>query len=106
MVELAKYAAKREDTETAGRWLVRAADAGDEVAAAVLGRPTEASTNEETTGTTDQATGDSEKKKKEGCYIATAVYGSYDSPEVLELRKFRDATLRRSALGRCFIRTY
>lgn len=44
--------------------------------------------------------------KKEGCYIATAVYGSYDAPEVLTLRRFRDETLRRTALGRLFIRTY
>lgn len=45
-------------------------------------------------------------KKKEGCYIATAVYGSYDAPEVLVLRRFRDETLKKSALGRWFIRTY
>lgn len=41
-----------------------------------------------------------------GCYIATAVYGSYDSPPVLTLRRYRDETLERSALGRAFIRTY
>lgn len=46
------------------------------------------------------------KKKKEGCYIATAVYGSYDAPEVLVLRRFRDETLKRTMLGRGFIRTY
>lgn len=46
------------------------------------------------------------EKKKEGCYIATAVYGSYDAPEVMVLRHFRDNTLRKTALGRWFIRTY
>jgi hypothetical protein len=44
--------------------------------------------------------------KKEGCYIATAVYGSYDAPQVMTLRRFRDDTLRNSAFGRWFIRTY
>lgn len=43
---------------------------------------------------------------KEGCYIATAVYGSYDAPQVLTLRRFRDGTLRTTSLGRWFIRTY
>lgn len=42
----------------------------------------------------------------EGCYIATCVYGSYDCPEVMILRSFRDKTLRRSAFGRGFIRLY
>lgn len=41
-----------------------------------------------------------------GCYIATAVYGSYDDPSVLVLRQFRDEKLNRSTLGRVFIRTY
>lgn len=41
-----------------------------------------------------------------GCYIATAVYGSYDAPEVMTLRRFRDETLQKTALGRLFIRTY
>ena len=45
-------------------------------------------------------------EKKEGCYIATAVYGSYDAPEVMTLRRFRDETLKNSAFGRWFIRTY
>lgn len=48
----------------------------------------------------------SEKSKKEGCYIATAVYGSYDAPEVMVLRRFRDENLQQTALGRWFIRTY
>lgn len=46
------------------------------------------------------------KKSKSGCYIATAVYGSYDCPEVWTLRRFRDNTLDRTWYGRAFIRTY
>ena len=42
----------------------------------------------------------------DGCYIATAVYGSYDCPEVWTLRRFRDEVLRASVLGRLFIRSY
>ncbi|MED9891881.1 CFI-box-CTERM domain-containing protein [Ruminococcus champanellensis] len=45
-------------------------------------------------------------KKKQGCYIATCVYGSYDCPQVWQLRRFRDLTLRRSYLGRLFIQCY
>lgn len=45
-------------------------------------------------------------QKKEGCYIATAVYGSYDAPEVRVLRRFRDETLRQTKWGRLFIRVY
>lgn len=46
------------------------------------------------------------QQQKSGCYIATAVYGSYDAPEVLKLRDFRDQTLARFALGRGFIWVY
>ena len=45
-------------------------------------------------------------KKKNGCYIATAVYGSYDCPQVWTLRRYRDHSLARSAPGRLFIRCY
>ncbi len=41
-----------------------------------------------------------------GCYVATAVYGSYDCPEVWTLRRFRDSTLAKSFIGRAFIHTY
>ena len=41
-----------------------------------------------------------------GCYIATAVYGSYDCPEVWTLRRFRDYDLRKKWYGRLFIRVY
>ena len=42
----------------------------------------------------------------EGCYIATAVYGSYQHPSVLILRKFRDVYLKKRILGRAFIKIY
>lgn len=41
-----------------------------------------------------------------GCYVATAVYGSYDCPELWVLRRFRDRSLANSGLGRSAIRTY
>ena len=43
---------------------------------------------------------------KGGCYIATAVYGSYDCPQVWTLRRFRDDTLAETWYGRTFIRVY
>ena len=47
-----------------------------------------------------------EAEQKSGCYNATAVYGSYDCPEVWTLRRFRDNTLDRTWYGRAFIRVY
>ena len=44
--------------------------------------------------------------KKGGCYVATAVYGSYDCPQVWTLRRFRDDTLAETWYGRAFIHTY
>jgi len=41
-----------------------------------------------------------------GCYIATMAYGSYDHPQVSELRKFRDETLSKTMFGRQFIQVY
>ena len=46
------------------------------------------------------------KSSSGGCYVATAVYGSYDCPQVWRLRRFRDLVLAKYWLGRCFIRTY
>ena len=39
-------------------------------------------------------------KRMSHCYIATAVYGDADAPQVRRLRRFRDETLNRSRLGR------
>lgn len=41
-----------------------------------------------------------------GCYIATMAYGSYDHPQVLVLRAFRDNYLSERRWGRDFIRFY
>lgn len=41
-----------------------------------------------------------------GCYVATAVYGSYDCPQVWTLRRYRDYTLAETWYGRAFIRAY
>lgn len=48
-------------------------------------------------------TGNSEKN---GCYIATACYGSYDCEQVLMFRHFRDEYLSQTIAGRMFIKTY
>ena len=41
-----------------------------------------------------------------GCYVATAVYGSYDCPEVWTLRRYRDFFLAETWYGRVFIHVY
>jgi len=40
------------------------------------------------------------------CYIATMAYGSYEHPQVIELRKFRDNSLSKSSFGIGFIKIY
>jgi hypothetical protein len=49
---------------------------------------------------------DASATKEGGCYIATAVYGSYDCPQVWTLRRFRDNSLQCSWLGKRFIQMY
>ena len=46
------------------------------------------------------------KASSGGCYIATAVYGSYDCPEVWTLRRYRDNVLAKTKAGRLFVKTY
>lgn len=41
-----------------------------------------------------------------GCYVATAVYGSYDCPEVWTLRRYRDYSLSKTHFGRVLVRVY
>lgn len=47
-----------------------------------------------------------ERKKKSGCFIATAAYGSTDAPMVRALCDFRDTTLARHRAGRTVIAMY
>ena len=49
---------------------------------------------------------DKETGGKKGCYIATAVYGSYECDQVFALRRYRDDHLAKHLPGRCFIRIY
>ena len=46
------------------------------------------------------------KSSSKGCYVATAVYGSYDCPQVWTLRRYRDNHLALTWYGRAFIYTY
>lgn len=41
-----------------------------------------------------------------GCYVATAVYGSYDCPQVWTLRRFRDDCLLAHKVGRLLVKVY
>ena len=50
--------------------------------------------------------GGSSSSSSGGCYVATAVYGSYDCPQVWTLRRFRDQKLAATWYGRAFIRVY
>lgn len=45
-------------------------------------------------------------KSKEGCFIATAVYGDANALEVLKLRDFRDQVLVRHPAGKIIVRVY
>ena len=52
------------------------------------------------------ATASSESTTDGGCYVATAVYGSYNCPQVWTLRRYRDYGLTETWYGRAFIKTY
>lgn len=52
------------------------------------------------------STSNTDTSSSSGCYVATAVYGSYDCPEVWTLRRFRDFTLDETWYGRLFIKAY
>ena len=47
-----------------------------------------------------------QQKQSKGCYIATMAYGSYEHPQVILLRRFRDNTLSKSRFGLWSIKKY
>ena len=47
-----------------------------------------------------------EKSEGGGCFVATAVYGTYRHPDLTVLRGFRDNYLRQTSFGRRFISMY
>lgn len=49
---------------------------------------------------------ESQNHSSGGCYIATAVYGSYNCPQVRIMRRYRDSVLMSSWYGRLFIKFY
>ncbi len=44
--------------------------------------------------------------ENDDCFIATAIYGNRDAPQVQTLRDFKDDVLMRSAAGRLFVGFY
>ncbi|TNC19780.1 hypothetical protein FHE66_02745 [Georgenia sp. 311] len=46
------------------------------------------------------------RAENSGCYLATAVYGSYDCEPLWTLRRYRDEGLAKTAAGRAFIHCY
>ena len=50
--------------------------------------------------------GSYEYEVKKRCFVATAVYGSEMSPEVILLRQYRDEILLQTSLGNLFINFY
>lgn len=48
----------------------------------------------------------SQSRPTKGCYVATAIYGSYNCPQVWVLRRYRDNVLAHNFFGRIFIKIY
>ncbi|MDP8222960.1 MAG: fibronectin type III domain-containing protein [Candidatus Lernaella stagnicola] len=68
---------------------------------------TEGELSEEGGGTPTETVGFSELSGDEGgCFIATAAWGDYDHPLVVELRLFRDHVLAHSSVGRALVQAY
>ena len=54
----------------------------------------------------EKAVQNMKKRRRRGCFIATAVYGSYHCPQVLTLRRFRDENLMTNFFGRFIVSFY
>lgn len=74
-----------------------------------LGVSTSTYSTPSTSSTTNRSTSSSSTSSSSssgGCYIATMAYGSYEHPQVLVLRQYRDEVLDKTQFGKWFIRTY
>jgi hypothetical protein len=47
-----------------------------------------------------------QESKKSGCFVATAIYGSYSNENVVVLRRYRDNVLLSRPHGRAFVNLY
>lgn len=54
----------------------------------------------------NQLWGNTKTNKTDGCFVATAVYGSYNHQIVYDFRVFRDVYLLKSVLGKVFVDMY
>lgn len=90
------------DVTRGKQWVEKAAAQGDEIALEML----EALRQEEKQSSAVHVTNTASSNTSGGCYVATAVYGSYDCPEVWTLRRYRDDVLATTWYGKVFIRTY
>ncbi len=82
---------------------VTAAEVRQKIIETIAARALEKNTKPQSTANSGNSTATS---KSGACYIATAVYGSYDCPQVWVLRRFRDNVLMNSFWGRFFVKTY
>lgn len=93
---LAGLGLEDEDESVAIYWMAQAAECGHDEAKQWI----------KNYYSVDSKNSSSQSQKSGGCYVATAVYGSYDCPEVWTLRRFRDYTLAETWYGRAFIKVY
>lgn len=92
--------------EEAERYLVMAANVGNEDAKKLLVSTRDLLAKAKAYESAHAPSSSGTSSSSGGCYVATAVYGSYDCPQVWTLRRFRDRTLAGTWYGRLFIRIY
>lgn len=61
--------------------------------------------NNKYAGNTSKVVEEMNRSNDKRCYVATAIFGAYSSETIL-LRKWRDDKLRKTILGRLFIKLY
>ena len=103
---LTEYYAGKGNKAEALRWAREAVSNGNDLTFWVESLAKEVEGNTKPAQQSTPKTSTPKTSTNSGCYIATAVYGSYDCPEVWTLRRFRDSTLAATWYGRAFIRIY